>query len=235
MRPSRDGAMTRRIVIVAAVGFLLRVAVTLTLPARPFSDFQMYFAMAESLADSGSLRWVLPMHPPGYPAVLAPVFLLTPGIDRLLVTKLINCLLGLATVLLGAGLARRLWGENAALVAATVFAFAPRQLLMPSLVASENLFTPLLFVFVGLALTRTVAYFAGVVWLAAALAGGRKWRDLAREFALVLLVQHAVMLPWALSNLKHHGRFSFLTCSSGIGLFIGNNDNATGLWYPEWM
>lgn len=244
--------------IVAAVGFLLRVAVTLTLPARPFSDFQMYFAMAESLADSGSLSWIPPMHPPGYSAALALVFVLVPDFDRLLVAKLANCVLGVATVLIGAGLGRRFWGEGAGFIAAVVLALFPRQLLMPSLIASENLFTPLLFVFVGLvagawnqdksvrrsaatgavlggmALTRTVAYFAGVLWVAAAWAGGRKWRDIAREFAVLLLVQHAVMLPWALSNLKHHGRFSFLTCSSGMGLFIGNNDDATGLWYPEW-
>ncbi|MFZ5786321.1 MAG: ArnT family glycosyltransferase [Acidobacteriota bacterium] len=250
--------MARRIIVVAVVAFALRLAVTLSLPSRPFSDFATYLSMAEALADSGSLRWIPPMHPPGYSAALASVFVLVPDVDRLLVAKLANCALGVATVLIGAGLARRLWGEGAGFIAAVALALFPRQLLLPSLIASENLFTPLLFVFVGLvagawnedtsvrrsaaagavlggmALTRTVAYFAGIVWVAAARAGGRKWRDIAREFAILLLVQHAVMLPWAVSNHLHHGRFTFLTCSGGMGLFIGNNEHATGMWYPGW-
>lgn len=129
---------------------------------------------------------------------------------------------------------------------------------MPSLIASENLFAPLLFAFLlvlprpqepaGAArrsvvagaligcstLTRSVSYFLGAIWLVAALAAHRRPSRLLRELALVVLVQHAVLLPWAMRNQRDVGRFTFLTVSGGMGMFNGSNENAHGGWYP-WM
>jgi hypothetical protein len=164
--------------------------------------------------------------------------------------------LGLATIGIGGRVARELAGDRAGLLAALIFAFYPRQLLLPCLVASENLFTPLLLLFLlvvmraargptalphalgagilvgSMALTRTVGYGLGVAWAVAGAAAGRKPRRLAAELALLLLVQHAVMLPWALRNRRVLGSFTFLTSTGGISLFIGNNPNAKGDWYP---
>lgn len=251
--------MTKRVLSVALVGFVLRVVVTFSLPAQPFSDFEMYFRMANSLAVAGNLKGIAAMHPPGYSILLAIVFVVVPGVDHVLLAKLTNCFLGAVTIIAASAVARRFWGEAAGFAAALIMAFFPRQLVMPSLLASENLFTPLLFVFIflvaevwqredalsraaltgavigALTLTRSVAYYIGAVWLLAAAVSRIGWRRVARELALIVLVQHAVLLPWALRNKADVGRFTFLTTSGGMALSMGNNDNATGLWYEGWL
>jgi 4-amino-4-deoxy-L-arabinose transferase-like glycosyltransferase len=173
--------------------------------------------------------------------------------------KVVNAALGAAAIALAGLLARRLGGDRAGLVAAGILAFLPRALLMTCLVASENLFSPLFLAFawvliesfsvarsgryaagggllVGLAaLTRTVAYYVGPIWLLGALFAGKKWRRAVGETLLVLAVQHAVMLPWALRNLRDIGRLSFLNTAGGYGLYLGNNPKATGNWYEGLM
>jgi hypothetical protein len=87
-------------------------------------------------------------------------------------------------------------------------------------------------VLLGLAaLTRSAAYPLAPLWALAAGASGKRWRRAAAEGLLVLLVQHAVMVPWALRNQRALGGFSFTTTAAGMSLFIGNNPNATGHWY----
>lgn len=242
-------------------GLLVRLAVVVAVPTQPVSDFWEYFLRAESLIEAGSYdpfpETPDANHPPAYPLLLGLGMLLAPGLDRLIAAKLVNCGLGALTIGIGARLTRDLWGERAGLIAALWFAFYPRYLLMPCLLASENLFAPLLVLFLAiaarawrapkalsaaatagtvvglLALTRTVAYALGLVWLAGSLANGRRWRTVLAEIVLLLAVQHAVMLPWAIRNEREIDRFTFLSTTGGIGLFIGNNSNATGDWY-DW-
>jgi hypothetical protein len=126
---------------------------------------------------------------------------------------------------------------------------------MACLLASENLFCPLfvllawmvvegstsrraarLAALAGLvlalaALTRSVAYYAGILWPLAAFAGRRRLRSVIGQTLLLLAVQHAAMLPWALRNQARLGRFTFLSTGGGYGLFLGNNPKATGDWY----
>lgn len=248
--------------MVAALGLFLRIAVVLTVPTQPVSDFWEYFERALHLAHDGRYEAALGIvdasHPPAYPLLLAIGFRAVPGADPLLLAKLINCLLGTLSIAIGARLALLLWGERAALLAAVAFALYPRYLLMPCLLASENLFAPLLLLFVYLiaksfgreqrlrlaaaagcvvgllALTRSVAYALGVIWIAGAWAMGRRWRTILAELAILLALQHAVMVPWAARNKRELGRFTFLNSVGGVGLFIGNNPRATGEWY-EWQ
>ena len=248
----------RGVLSACLVGLALRLAFVAGLPTEPFSDFAAYFENAKQLARAGNMHGLPAMHPPGYPLVLVPFLAMTPSAAWLVVAKVVKCLLGAWTVFLGARLARRLWGGRVAILAAWFLALYPRLLVQPSLIASENLFTPLLFVFVALladafreenavpraaasgaavgalALTRALTYYIPLVWVAASLAGGRKPRRVARDLLVLLVVQHAILLPWALRNREDLGRFTFLTTSSGMALFNGNNDNATGGWYP-WM
>lgn len=245
-----------------AAGWLARVAVVLVIPTQPVSDFWEYYQRAIHLAGSGQYDAIPGIvdanHPPAYPLLLAIEFWAFPGTDPLLIAKILNCLLGTLSIGIGARIAHLLWGERAAVFAAFCFAFYPRYLLMPCLLASENLFTPLLLLFVYivaksfredrllrfaaaagcviglLALTRSVAYAFAAIWLAAAWAMGRRWRAVLAEMALLLSLQHAVMLPWAVRNKKDLGRFTFLTSVGGVGLFIGNNPRATGEWY-DWQ
>ena len=253
----------RRLSRIAAVGLLARLAVLLWVPTQPVSDFWSYFHRGLNLAEHGRYEGMPGVpdasYPPLYPIVLAAAFLVTPVSKALLAAKAVNVLLGLAAILGAAALARRLWGDAAGLVAAAIFAFLPRYLLMPCLIASENLFAPLilLFVFVAIegsrsakagawrlaaagglavalaALTRTVAYYLGALWLPAALAARKKLRTALAETLLVLAVQHAVMLPWAVRNELAVGRFTFLNTAGGPAMFLGNNPHATGRWYDS--
>ena len=146
----------RRVVVIAALGLLLRLFAVLTIPTQPVSDFAEYFRRAQNIAHFGRFQLEVEKqdaaHPPLYPLWLAAF--ISAGSNELASVKLGNCLLGMATIFVGAGLARRLWGFRAGIAAALLFSFLPRLLLMPLIVASENLFSPLLLLFVGAAARR---------------------------------------------------------------------------------
>ncbi len=246
---------------IVAAGTALRLWTALAVPTRPVSDFWEYFRAAQNLAGTGRYEAVagVPIggHPPAYPLLLAAAFRPLPASWDLPAAKAVNALLAAAAALAGAALARRFWGRAAGLWTAAWLSFLPRSVLMGDLVASENLFEPLLLLFlllcalswtrprsfalaaaIGavaglLTLTRSVAYFLPAVWLLVAIVARRPWRRLAGELLLLLAVEHAVLLPWALRNARALGRFTFLNDVGGVGLFIGNNDHATGDWY-DW-
>jgi len=83
-----------------------------------------------------------------------------------------------------------------------------------------------------LALTRTVGYFLVAVWLLGMIVARVRWRRILLEILVVLVVQHAVMLPWAIRNAREIGKFTFLNTVGGVGLYSGNNPRATGDWRP---
>jgi len=220
-----------------------------------------YFERAQNLVRSGSYEVIenLPdaSHPPVYPIVLATAVALAQAGGALAAAKLANLVLAALTLLLLAALTRELAGRSAAIAVALVYAIYPRALLMPLLLASENVFAPLLVLLVwvaarrarrtrslalaglaglviGLAaLTRSVGYLLALLWLIALLARRVPVRTILMELAILLAVQHLVMLPWAIRNQRAIGRFTFLNSVGGIGLFIGNNPHATGDWY-DW-
>lgn len=252
---------TKRLLGLVAFGVVLRLAAVYDVRTQPVSDFWSYYQRALNLYD----QWcydVFPgvpdaSYPPAYPILLAAAFVLVPTSHTLALAKLVNCLLGGLTIFIGGQLARRFWGHRAGLLAALLAAIYPRYLLMPCILASENLFAPLLLLFIYLslqacrrsrspraavlggaalgllALTRTVAYYFGCLWLLGAIASRKRWRVILLEMTLLLGVQHAVMLPWAIRNSVAIGRFTFLTTTGGINLFIGNNPHASGGWY-DW-
>ena len=248
-----------RLAGIAAAGFLLRLAAVLWIPTQPTSDFWAYYHRALNLATLGTYDAILgradASHPPLYAILLAAVFLLVPKGATLLAAKFVNCALGAWAIALAALLARRLRGDRAGTIAAGLLAFFPRAILMPCLIASENLYSPLAFLFVLLvldgarerpawriaaaaglvvglaALTRTVAYPMAGLWLLAALVSRKRLRTAIAETLLVLLVEHAVMLPWGLRNEARLGRFTILNTAGGYGMFVGNNPRATGDWY----
>jgi 4-amino-4-deoxy-L-arabinose transferase-like glycosyltransferase len=228
------------------------------IPAQPVDDFWSYLARARNLAETG-LYGPLPgypdaAYPPAYPLLLTVAHALR--IDALVAAKLLNALLGTASVVLTALLGRKLAGDAVGWVAGGLAVLHPRSLLAAVILASENLFAPLLLGLllvlvtavrrsraiplaglaggiVGLlALTRAVGYPLGVLWPLVMLAGGRRWRPVVAETMLLLAIQHAVMLPWALRNAATLDRFTFLTSTGGINLYIGNSEGAQGGWYP---
>jgi 4-amino-4-deoxy-L-arabinose transferase-like glycosyltransferase len=254
-----ERSFRRGLGLIAFLGFLARLAFLLAVPAQPIDDFWSYFARARNLVVYGEYG-PFPhrpdaSYPPAYPLTLALAHLL-PG-DALLHAKLIDALLGTAAVVLAGLLARRWWGPAAGLVAAGLAAGYPRYVAMSSVLASENLFQPLLLlallllatawerprafrlaatagaVLGLLTLTRSVGLLFGFVWPLGSWLAGKRTRVVAAETLLLLAAQGVVLLPWALRNQATLGRFTPLTSVGGVDLFIGNSDGATGDWY-DW-
>jgi 4-amino-4-deoxy-L-arabinose transferase-like glycosyltransferase len=247
-----------RLLAFCALGLLLRLAAVALVPTQQTTDFWSYYQRAVNLLDVGvyGVRPGTPnaTWPPGYPLALA-LALKVCG-RSLLTAKILNALLGAATVGLAGLLGRRLAGDGVGLATAGIAAVYPRLVLTPCICASENLFLPLLLlwflllaatwsrerdlrgallsgVVLGLAtLVRSVGYPLSLLWPLSGAATRRKpWAGLAAETLLLLLAQHAVLLPWALRNKETLGHFSFFTDAVGATLFMGNNPHATGHWY----
>jgi Dolichyl-phosphate-mannose-protein mannosyltransferase len=245
---------------ILGAGALLRLFIVVWIPTQPVSDFYGFLRVAQNLAATGryEAKTGLPDggRSPAYPVLLSLAFRLDPAGDDVFVAKLTNLLLAVLAGLAGATLARRLWGDAAGLWTAALIAFLPRALLMADLLAAENLLAPLWLLFLllcatswtgnlrlGLAagigivagllcLTRAVLYLAPVVWLVGAVSARRPWRAIARDLLVILAVEHAVLLPWAVRNRAALGRFTPFNLIGGVGLFISNNPQATGEWYP---
>jgi 4-amino-4-deoxy-L-arabinose transferase-like glycosyltransferase len=163
--------------------------------------------------------------PPLYPALLAPLYLITDG--SLLSGKLLNPFLGVLTTALVFDVGRRLADRRAGLFAAALFAACPDDVFFSNFVMSEAVFAALLMANVwlfsvlqerrpepgaaawlglGLAagiatLTRgiTLAWLAVpiTVWLAAV----RPLRAIAPRAAWALLGLALVIAPWTIRNL----------------------------------
>lgn len=239
---------------IAGVALAARMCLVFWLPTAPVDDFWSYLARAENLYQKGVYGpfpdYPDASYPPAYPLLLAGA--LSFGGEPLLTAKIVNAGLAFLSVLLAGCLGKALGGPAVGLLAASLVAILPRGLLASQILASENLLQPVLFAFFLLAvsssrrthpwvrgtvaglllgigtLTRVSTYALGGVWpLAARLTGRRRW---ARELTLLLLVQHVVLLPWALRNESTLGARLWLTSSGGINLFIGNHDGADGGW-----
>lgn len=135
----------------ALAGLVLRLAVIASIPTTPVSDFWAYHQKALLMLHEGRYGGS-PEHPdatftPGYPLWLAGLFALTPGLPTVTVAKLANAALGALAVWLAGVLARRLGGRGAGITAAAAAAVYPPFVLLPVLLASENLFLPLVLAF----------------------------------------------------------------------------------------
>ena len=223
------------------------------------SDFFGYFEVARNLASTGRYE-TEPGVPdarrsPAYPVLLSFAFRGAPEGAALLGAKVINLALFVLAGLAGAQLARRLWGDDAGLWTAAILAFlpdpsyggpargreparaiAPRRISCMSAASWTREFSAARAVGLGLlagllCLTRAVFYFVPLVWLAGALAGRLGGKRIVRELLLILVVAHAVLLPWAIRNGRVFGRSTPFNLVGGVGIFIANNPKATGQWY----
>lgn len=236
----------------------LRFALVLWIPTVPTSDFWSYFERAENLADSGTYEAIRgrpdASFPPGYPLLLAPAFAVTS--DHLQVAKALNVLLSGVAVFLMALVGRQLGGEAVGLLAAGILALYPTAAMTPLLIASENLFLPLLLGYlllllrnrdakssiltlIGagvlsglLTLTRSIAYPLWLLWPISFIRTGLPKRRILTEAVLVAVIANVILIPWAFRNWRTLGVFTPFTSTSGQDLFIGNNPNAPGYWYP---
>lgn len=185
--------------------------------------------------------------PPGYPAFLAGIYLISGEARRIAAVRLAQTLLGASLAPLTFLLARRLrMTTRAGAIAGAAVALYPILWAYPLGLGSENLFIPLTMVAVLLLLRSandprwTTAALAGAVVGAAALTrgvfslfGAFAWLWLARRVgwnraAAFGLAALAVVLPWAVRNSLAAGRPAFVENSIGYNLFVGYHPEGNG-------
>jgi len=224
-----------------------------------FGDSESYWVLARAIAHGGPYEYGSPdarvFRAPGYPLVLAPLFVLGRDDPPVLWARVLGAVLGTAAVGGVGWLGWRLFGARAGLAAAAIAAFEPGAVAMSATVLSEALFCPLLVLHVGLWIaawqarsprrTAWLAAAAGVAAGAATLARpswllfaplvvllglparGERTRHLG--IGLVMLATcAAMMLPWWIRNYRVIGRFVPTTLQVGASLYDGCSPQATG-------
>ncbi|MER2561878.1 MAG: hypothetical protein ABTQ32_14215, partial [Myxococcaceae bacterium] len=130
--------------VIIVVGLVLRVVWVALVPTEPAVDFATYHAFAANLASGVSneiLFATMPMQEVGYPLFLGGVYTLV-GVS-VVVGRAVNVLLALWLMMA----VRRLLlpqGEQVTRTGLMLVALWPANLAMTSLLASENLFLPLM-------------------------------------------------------------------------------------------
>ena len=257
---ARLAAVPRRrwLVLVIAVGIVLRLAWALLFPSEPVSDGLAYYDLADRLVQG--LTYQTPKGewagwPPGYPFLLLPFFQLL-GVGLLAVT-VVNLLLYVGTILTVFSLALRLGGEATARFSTLLLA------LWPNLIASAgvpNKEGVVVFLLPAALLLYLVAgsFRSPGLRLAGRLATGLIlgyamltqpavmlvvwafpiWELLLRvplmriagRFALLLLGMAVVVLPWSFRNERVLGQFVLVSTNGGSVFYRANNPLATGGW-----
>lgn len=241
-------------IVVLAIALRLAAAFVLQQPLE--SDALSYFTMAQGLAERGELRDVYGQHAfysAGYPLLLTPFFMLLGS--SVSVALMVNVILAAISAWLAYRLALALSASReAGLLAATLYALWFPAIWNASMVAKENLSTPLL-----LALTLcavwierghrplAVALAAGLLWGAALVTGGsslllcagiglalillwRAQRRFSTAFTAGLCFVAGALLalaPWLHATSQMVGR-PVLTTNGAFNLYLGNNPAATG-------
>ncbi|MDB5700521.1 MAG: putative Glycosyltransferase [Sphingomonadales bacterium] len=248
----RPGPALLAVIVVLAM--VLRFVATLVLKQPLQSDALSYFTMAQGMAAHGELVDNFGQHvfySAGYPLFLAPFFVVFGA--ALPVALAVNLLLTTISVLLVYRLALALSNDHqAGLVAAVIFALWFPGIWNATVLAKENLSTPLLLALalcaVGVARGGTlVALVAGLLWGAALVTGGSAlllcagvglalvllWRREGRVLpafrsGLCFLLGALLTLgPWLYATDRMVGR-PVLTTNAAFNLYIGNNPAATG-------
>lgn len=253
------------LIAILAVAFALRFAAGMwweqRLPANQkfgFPDSEGYWELARTIArrqayEYGPERYKV-FRTPGYPIVLAPLFLPRDE-PPVMWGRVISAALGTLAVGGVAALAQLLFDRRTALIAAAITAIYPEAIALSTFILSEAPFCPLM-------LFQLVAWTAAwkaptrerlIAWsIAAGVCGGLatlmrpSWllflpfaaviglvcmRDRKRQMAILgisLLALCLTMTPWWVRNYRISGRFVPTSLQVGASLYDGLNPEATG-------
>jgi len=246
------------LIAIVATAFVLRLLWALHVEVDPRTywrwdmtiyDYQAYvLANGQGFVDFAgqpSAHW-----PPGYPAMLAPLYRLTD--NSLLAARLLNVAAGSLIVVLVYLLGRKVFDRRNGLIAAGLLAVFPGQVFATSLIMTEPLFT-LLFVLILTVTVYTVlgegrpwqAALIGLLIGAAALVRGeglllaaiipvlifasRPSRRVAlARSSLLLLGAAAVILPWTARNIAKMHAPIIISTSATEALWVGHHEGANG-------
>ncbi|MCL4205561.1 MAG: glycosyltransferase family 39 protein [Pirellulaceae bacterium] len=223
-----------------------------------FPDSESYWKLAERVAQGESYE----LNPdrrvfrtPGYPLLLAPLFILAGGEPPVFWARVLGAVLGTAAVAAVAALAWQLFDRRAAVLAAWAAALYPEAVAMSTFVLSEAPFVPLMILQLLLATLawrhetrRGQAAWASAAGLAAGAAtlmrpswllftplalslaflDANQRPRAVRVGAWMLLALAAAMAPWWIRNALVTGRFVPTTLQVGESLYDGWNPQATG-------
>lgn len=258
----------KQLAVVLIVAFALRLVAGWAWQARldgpfGFGDSESYWRLARAIA-SGEPYGIgegRAFRTPGYPLLLAPVFLLTGGEPSVTWARAESALLGTLSVGAVWWLGRTLFDARAGLVAASIAAVYPGAIAIGALILSEAPFCPLMLLHLILwtaawhaRSARHAAVLAGSAGLAAGaatlvrpswllfvpfaiavgLAAGRQRSRHLGVGAMVLAGLVAAMIPWWARNARLTGHFVPTTLQVGASLYDGLNARATGASNMAW-
>lgn len=256
---------TRSIYLVLVVALVLRVLAAGYWESRlddnqkfRFGDSAGYWELASRVAHGQEYAYnsefAKVFRAPGYPALLAPLFLVWDE-PPILAARLLGCGLGVLSVWLVWLLGRQLFGRRAGWYAAWLVALYPGAIAISILVLAEALFVPLMlgqFLFTILAFRSKsnrefacwsilAAIFNGTAcltrpsWLFflpfAFVSGVLFYENRNRQlyyFLISMIVTAGVMTPWWIRNYDLTGKFVLTTLQTGTSLYDGLNPEATG-------
>jgi len=227
-------------------------------PGFRFADSESYWALGRAIATGEPYRFGQADSPvfraPGYPLLLAPIFLVDGAEPPIFWARALGAVLGTLSVAGVWWLARRLFGPAAGWIAGIVAAVYPGAIATSVFVLSEAPFCPLMLANLALWI---LAWQAGAlrraVWLAVAAGATAGATTLVRPswllflpFALMVSMvlggrrRHLllglvmavgmvlVMTPWWIRNARVVGCFVPTTLEVGVSLYDGLNPRATG-------
>ncbi|MCL4499423.1 MAG: glycosyltransferase family 39 protein [Chloroflexi bacterium] len=241
--------------VIFGLAFMLRLAWAIKVKAPPISDFQIYDLVGLSVSKgAGFTLGGQPMSAwgPGYPAFLGTLYFLVG--HSIGAAKLANALFGGVSALLLFFIGQRVFGLWAGALSGLMLAVYPEHLYYSALLASENLFIPLLLGSIllyligreqsdwriigaaGLLLgAGTLVRPAGVVVPAAfafwELVTWEGFRKVAIRLAVFGVAMIILIAPWTIRNYYTFNGFVPLSTSSGVSLWMGFNQHATGGYY----
>jgi 4-amino-4-deoxy-L-arabinose transferase-like glycosyltransferase len=223
-------------------------------------DEQHYDQLAVSIAERGEFAFapgqLTSIRPPLYPALVAGVYKIA-GVQNYQAVRALQIAMSLAATCLVYLLARRLYDERVALVAAAIHCFYPSLLGAGVLVLTEIQFTLLVLGFLVLVerylstSSRWALAGAGVVLGLAALTRSalwlfppvavmfilflgtdRTWLGRIASCAALVLAFAVVLAPWTIRNTRLQQTFTTVDVMGGRNVMMGNYEHTP--WHRPW-